>query len=366
MFRELNIALLWLAVVGLANGQAISSLKTNQFSNFIGLDIFSNFTSAQNAKGETVLLSPEIKSAIDWNELIVSWNADAPVGTFLKIEASVVLPDHQTKFYMLGLWSPDNQAFARTSVRGQKDADGKVATDTLVLKNLADGAQVRVTLGGTNSVAPKLKFLGLSFCNSQAPLTERPPNRAAWGKIIPTPERSQLAYPQEKGWCSPTAVSMVLANWAEILHRRELNLAVPEVAAKVYDAGFDGTGNWPFNTAFAGSFPGMRSYVTRFDDISELEDWIVAGIPVVISARWDLLRAGRKDTGSGHLILCIGFTKDGDVIANDPATRLDKGDSVRHIYKRADVIKSWWTSHNTVYLIYPADAKLPENKNGHW
>jgi hypothetical protein len=159
---------------------------------------------------------------------------------------------------------------------------------------------------------------------------------------------------------------MDLARWAEVLNRPEMNLDVPEVAAKVYDAAFDGTGNWPFNTAFAGSFPGMRSYVTRFDDISELEDWITNGIPVVISARWDLLRPGRKDTGSGHLIVCIGFTKDGDVVINDPATHMDRGDSVRHIYKREDVIKSWWTSHNTVYLIYPVNAELPENRNGHW
>jgi hypothetical protein len=365
MFKELNIALFLLAFVGLASGQPISSVNTNGFSNFIGLEKFSDFASAQNTNGETVLLSPEIKAAIGWNELIVSWNADTAAGTFLKIEARAVLPNQRTKFYTLGLWSPDNHAFARTSVTGQKDADGSVETDTLVLKNLASAAQVRVTLGGTNLVAPKLKFLGLSFCNSQAPLPNRAANRAAWGEIIPTPERSQLNYPQEKGWCSPTAVSMALAHWAEILHRPELNLDVPEIAAKVYDVDFGGTGNWPFNTAFVGGFPGMRSYVTRFDDISELEDWIATGIPVVISARWDLLQAGRENTGSGHLIVCIGFTKDGDVVVNDPATNLKK-DSVRHIYKRADVIKSWRTSHNTVYLIYPVDAKLPENRNGHW
>ncbi len=365
MFKGLNFAVL-LAVVGLAHGKSFTSVKTNSFSFFTGLDNFSGFTQSQNTKGETIMLSPEIKSAINWNELIVSWNADAPAGSYLKIEASAVLPDHQTEFYTMGLWSPDNKAFVRTSVHGQKDADGKVDTDTLILKNLANAAQVRVTLGGTNSAMPKLKFLGLSFCNSKAPLPARPPNRAAWGKIIPTPERSQLSYPQEKGWCSPTSVSMDLARWAEVLKRPEMNLDVPEVAAKVYDAAFDGTGNWPFNTAFAGSFPGMRSYVTRFDDISELEDWITNGIPVVISARWDLLRPGRKDTGSGHLIVCIGFTKDGDVVINDPATHMDRGDSVRHIYKREDVIQSWWTSHNTVYLIYPVNAELPENRNGHW
>jgi Papain-like cysteine protease AvrRpt2 len=68
----------------------------------------------------------------------------------------------------------------------------------------------------------------------------------------------------------------------------------------------------------------------------------------------------------GHLIVCIGFTENGDVVINDPATRLEKGESVRRIYKRADVIHSWTKSHNAVYLVYPVGAKIPPNKYGHW
>ncbi|MGC9941032.1 MAG: peptidase C39 family protein [Verrucomicrobiota bacterium] len=340
-------------------------MNNNGFTSFTGLDHFSNFKHSLGAPGETILLSPKIKSAIAWNELIVSWNASAPVGTFLKIEARAILPGHKTKFYTLGLWSPDNLAFPRTSLAGQKDEDGNVETDTLVLREPASAAQIRVTLGGTNSAKPELKFLGLSFCNSRVRPAEHPPNRAAWGIVINTPERSQLSYPQEKGWCSPTSVSMVLTRWSEVLHRPELDVDVPVVATNVYDIGYDGTGNWPFNTAFAGSLPGMRSYVTRFNDLSELEDWIAAGIPVVISAPWNLLQPGRQDTGNGHLVVCIGFTKEGDVVINDPATNL-KGDRVRHVYRRANVIRAWATSHNTVYLIYPAGAKLPDNREGHW
>ena len=159
---------------------------------------------------------------------------------------------------------------------------------------------------------------------------------------------------------------MVLSRWAEVLQRPEMNLTVPKVAAKVYDASFAGTGNWPFNTAFAGSFPGMRSYVTRFEDIAEVEDWIAAGIPVILSARWDWLSPGRPPDNDGHLIVCIGFTENGDVVINDPATRLDKGESVRHIYKRADVIHSWTKSRNAVYLVYPIDGKIPASRYGHW
>ena len=145
-----------------------------------------------------------------------------------------------------------------------------------------------------------------------------------------------------------------------------MDLTVPAVAAKVYDVDFAGTGNWPFNTAFAGSFPGMRSYVTRLDDLSEVEDWIAAGIPVVLSARWDWLLPGRPLDNNGHLIVCTGFTENGDVVINDPAARLEKGESVRHIYKRAYVIHSWTKSHNTVYLVYPVGAIIPANFYGHW
>jgi hypothetical protein len=102
------------------------------------------------------------------------------------------------------------------------------------------------------------------------------------------------------------------------------------------------------------------------DDLAEVEDWTAAGIPVILSARWDWLKPGRPMDDDGHLVVCIGFTKDGDVVINDPATRLERGDSVRRIYQRADVIHSWTKSDNVVYLVFPENAKIPPNRYGHW
>jgi hypothetical protein len=362
MIVRLHFILLAALVLNAENSRAA---EPDGFSCFVGLKDFSTFARSQNTNGEMVLLSPEIKPAMDWNQLVVSWNAAAPAGTFLKIEARAISTNRETKFFTMGVWSPDNKKIPRASVRDQKDPDGDVRTDTLILKRPASAAQIRVTLGGTNQQSPALKFLGLSFCNTKAAPAAQPPNRAAWGKTIPTPERSQHGYPQEKGWCSPTSLSMALARWADVLHRPELNLDVPEVAAAVYDRQYDGTGNWPFNTAFAGSLIGMRSYVTRFSDISELEDWIAAGIPVIISAPWELLEPGRPKASGGHLVVCIGFTESGDVVINDPATNL-KRESVQRIYKRENVMRAWAESHNTVYLVFPETAVLPENRRGHW
>jgi hypothetical protein len=336
------------------------------YSHFTALTDFSNFNRTQTVSGETVLLSPEIKSPGKWNQLVLAWNAKPIPGTFLRVEARAIQPGHTTKFFSWGQWSPDDRTFSRYSVTNQKNADGDVRADTLALNQLAEAAQIRLTLGGTNGALAELKFLGLSFCNTQIKPEPLPPNRAAWGKEISVIERSQQSYPGGSGWCSPTSLSMALARWGSISKRADWHLDAPEVAAGVADHGFKFlTGNWSFNTAFAGSRDGMRAYVTRFSDISELEDWIAEGIPVIISARYDLLQDGRADDFSGHLTVCRGFTKNGDLIINDPWTDL-KVESVRHIYKRENVHRAWATSHNTVYLVYPENTKIPADRFGHW
>ena len=336
------------------------------FSHFSGLTDFAKFTQSTNADGSEVWRSPEMTTAAPWNELIVSWNADALAGTWLQLEARALYPGHATTFYIMGRWTRDNRPFPRASVPGQRDADGEVQVDTLVLHQLATRAQVRLTLGGPNGRLPRVKFLGLAFCNTSITPSVLAPNRAAWGRDIPTPERSQQSYPGGNGWCSPTSLSMVLDRWGVLAGRREWQLDAPETAAGVYDHGvYQATGNWPFNTALAGSLPGMRAYVARFSDISELEDWIAAGIPVVISARYDLLQDGRPSDLSGHLTVCRGFTETGDVVINDPWTD-PKMESIRHVYKRANVIRAWATSHNTVYLVFPETTPLPPDRLGHW
>lgn len=365
MLKPLNIALLVAAAI-FGGCKSIPVSEHKQYSRFIGLTDFSTFAHTGNEHGEEVWLSPEIKSRAPWNQLVLSWNLSAPAGTFVKVEACAISAGHATKFYSMGTWSPDDLAFPRASVPDQKDSDGDVRADTLALTQPANAVQIRLTFGGTNTISATLNFLGISFCNTNVTPTALPPNRAAWGKIIPTPERSQQSYPGGAGWCSPTSLSMVLSRWGAVEHRADWNLDAPEVAAGVTDHGFKlATGNWSFNTAFAGSIAGMRAYVTRFSDISELEDWIAAGIPVIISARYDLLQDGRPDDFSGHLTVCCGFTADGDLVINDPWTDL-KVESVRHIYKRANVIRAWATSRNTVYLVHPIGMKIPKDRFGHW
>jgi hypothetical protein len=206
-----------------------------------------------------------------------------------------------------------------------------------------------------------LKFLSLSLLDSQAKPAPLPPNRHAWGRLIDVPQRSQMAYQNGDVLCSPTTISMLLAYWARKLDRPGIDGDVPEVVEGVYDPQWGGTGNWVFNTAYAGSFRGLRAYTTRLSDVSELEDLVADGVPVGLSLCYNRLR-GKSREPSGHLVVCVGFTKDGDVIVNDPGT----SKNVRKTFPRANLIDAWEYSKNAVYLIYPVNRRLPEDRFGHW
>ena len=329
---------------------------------FIPFNSFASFAKSRDATtGETVLTSPEIQTRIRWDELIASWNVTMSAGANLKIEVRAIYPDHTSKWFTMGLWATDPAKNPRTSVRGQQDADGKVDTDTLVLKQPAERVQLRVTPGADGNKKPKLKFLSLTLLDSKAAPAPLPPNRVAWDKTISVPERSQMAYENGIVLCSPTTVSMLLAYWSQRLDRPGLDQDVPEVGKGVYDPQWDGTGNWVFNTAYAGSFRGLRAYTTRLSDVSELEDFIARGIPVGLSVCYNRLR-GKSRAPSGHIVVCVGFTKDGDVIVNDPGT----SKNVRKTFPRANLLDAWAYSKNAVYLVYPVNTTLPKDRFGHW
>lgn len=329
---------------------------------FIPFKSFSNFKRAPGeCPGEIVLLSPEIQARIAWKELIASWNADMRAASYLKVEVRAIYAGHATKYFTMGLWSGDPARHPRESVPKQKDADGNVDTDTLMLAQPAERFQIRLTLGGDGKQRPKLRFIGISLLNTNDTPSPLKPNRAAWGKTIEVPERSQMVYENGNVLCSPTTVSMLLAFWSQKLKRTELDRGVPEVAKAVFDPKWGGTGNWVFNTAYAGSFKGMRAYTARLSDVRELEDWIARGIPVGLSVCYNRLRGKSREPG-GHLIVCVGFTETGDVIVNDPGTK----EKVRKIFPRANLIDAWAYKNNAAYLIYPKGIKLPKDRFGHW
>lgn len=361
----LGPALLALAGAGLLASGCATRMEP-RFTSFQGWKSFETFERMTNGNSVT-LTSPRLKAGGAWRELILSWNANCPPGTHLRAEARGFHAGRATKYFTLGLWSEDAARFSRESVKDQRDEDGTVLTDTLVVHQPMEEAQIRITLSGAvDAVWPRLKYVGASFLGGSGPAKKFPSSPVAWGKTIEVPQRAQTGHPGAKGWCSPTCISMVLAHWAHVLNRPELDMPVPQVAAGVRDPNLPGTGNWVFNTAFAGSFEGMRAVVTRFDDVGEIEEWVAAGIPVVVSVSFDFLNGRPVDDGNGHLVVVVGFTDTGDVVVNDPWPNPKKENSVRKIFPRQNLVRAWERSRHAVYLIYPEMMKVPENRRGHW
>jgi hypothetical protein len=107
----------------------------------------------------------------------------------------------------------------------------------------------------------------------------------------------------------------------------------------------------------------MRACVSRFSDVSELEDWIARDLPVALSVANSVLKGAPPREGpDGHIVVCVGFTDEGDVVVNDPGTR----QRIRRIFPRENLVKAWAHSHNTVYLIHPEGPDVPRDRFGHW
>jgi len=346
---------LWLLTVFLTS--FVTSATDFRGAEFLGFSSFTNFTS----RGDE-LISEIIGPKDKWDELVISWNVGIAGKCAVEVKAELVVSPERVLAQRIATWRVGTNRFSAQNEQTLGEF-GKLDCDTVKLAEPGT-AGVRVILKFFDGArAEHLKFLGLSFRNSTVKPEVLEANRRARGKVVEVRTRSQLDYPEgAKIWCSPTSTSMILDYWSQQLNRSEMSLTVPEVARLVHDVVYKGTGNWTFNTAFAGCFPRMRGYVTRLTDVSELEDWIEAGIPVATSVSYNRLK-GRGTNGSGHLIVCVGFNEAGDIVVNDPGTQLS---NVRRTFSRDLFRQAWADSGNTVYIIYPEGAKIPKDRFGHW
>ena len=323
--------------------------------------------------------SPVVKPGFAFTRLVASWNADTPGDSRLRVEAQVTTPAGATSdWYVLGIWAADDHAVARTSVNAPADVLGRVDTDTLKARGdpfTSYTLRVRLDRAAGEDPSPNVRLLAAAvsvdatYSATSAPLVTE-------AVELPVPPLSQEVharqYPQWGGggeaWCSPTSTEMVIEYWgrgptADDLAWVDPGYADPSVdfaARSTYDAAYRGTGNWPFNTAYAARF-GLDAFVTQLRSLAEAERFVRAGIPLVASIAAHpgeldgFLFAGGT---SGHLVVIVGFDAAGNPIVNDPAAWTNA--SVRRVYDRAQFERVWLRgSAGTVYVIHPPDVPLP-------
>jgi hypothetical protein len=324
--------------------------------------------------------SPWARARFGLTELIASYDASTPVGTFIEVSVRGRAESGAASSWdSLGRWASHDTRFHRMSLGAQSDDLSSVAVDTLTTHRGVRyrGWQLRVDLyrrSGTVKT-PALDMVGAmaSRVPRRAAATSRP--GVAEGTALAVPRFSQEIhrgeYPRWNGggeaWCSPTSTSMVLAYWNRGPRPRQYAWVedryrqpwVDYAARFTYASGYDGTGMWPFNTAYAGRF-GLDAFVTRLRSLREAELFVKAGIPLVASIAFDNgeLDGAPIDSTDGHLLVIRGFNAAGDVRVDDPAAASAK--SVARTYKRGQFERAWiGSTGGVVYVIHPRSTPLP-------
>ncbi|SCE67291.1 Peptidase_C39 like family protein [Micromonospora purpureochromogenes] len=340
--------------------------------------------------------SPVTEVGFDATELVTSWNADTPAGTWIQVELQgTYTTGTQTPWYVMGRWASGDADIKRTTVDKQGDKTSSIWTDTFAIDDAAAGVllrayQLRLTLyrDPAGTASPVVRTVGAMSSHVPDRFTVTPSaGGIAWGTELAVPRYSQNIhsghYPEYDGggeaWCSPTSTEMVVEYWGRRPSAADTSWVDPtypdptvnHAARMTYDYQYDGAGNWPFNTAYAATFAGLEGRVTRLHSLDELERFIAAGIPVVTSQSFLASELDGAGYGtSGHLMVVVGFTADGDVIANDPAS--SSNEAVRNVYQREQFEQIWLRTKRTTasggtgsgsggiaYLIKPTDVPWP-------
>ncbi|GGT77572.1 MULTISPECIES: peptidase C39 family protein [Streptomyces] len=325
--------------------------------------------------------SPVHTSTVPATEVIASWNADTPPGTWIQIELRGTYNDATTTpWYVMGRWAAGDGDIRRTSVDDQTDGKSSVWTDTFSVDDTTSGLrlvsyQLRLTLHRTPGTAltPTVWRLGAMASDIPDRFTV-PASTPGLDRELTVPRYSQNThvgrYPEYdnggEAWCSPTSSQMIIEYWGRRPSPEQLAWVNPaftdpqvcHAARFTFDHQYEGCGNWPFNAAYAATYPDMNAVVTRLRSLTDLETLIRAGIPAITSQSFrkeELTGAGYGT--AGHLMTVIGFTADGDVIANDPAS--PGNEAVRRVYRRREWENIWLRTKR-----YDANGKVRSATGG--
>ncbi|MEV5570123.1 peptidase C39 family protein [Spirillospora sp. NPDC052269] len=309
--------------------------------------------------------SPVRELRVPATEAVASWNAHTPAGTWITVELRGTYNDGAvTPWYVMGRWAAGDQDIRRTSVGGQTDGRSSISTDTFTIDDPAGGLrltayQLRLTLlrepgKGATPTVWRLGAMGSAIPDRfEVPASSPGPAR---NHELGVPRYSQEIhkgqYPEYdnggESWCSPTSTEMVSEYWGHKPTPADLAWVNPaysdpqicHAARSTYDYQYKGCGNWPFNAAYAATYHDMQSVITRLGSLNDAELLTRAGIPIITSQSFLKTELDGAGYGTaGHLMTVIGFTADGDVIANDPASRSDA--AVRRVYKRRQFENIW-------------------------
>lgn len=306
-----------------------------------------------------VYTSPVIHSQ-PFDELVMSWNAETPVGSSIRVEAQVEVEGKWTPWFSWGEWSSWGKSGSAVKGSGTELASMEIDTLTVRKGKKATAIRYRVQLKGEfSTMSPKVALLAATV-NGKA--QAKPAiSQEVQDCLLEVPQLSQtLRDPRiASRICSPVSVTMLLNYYG-------VPVIPEETAWQVVDHSQDNVpfGNWSLNCAYPAVF-GLEAYVAHFSSMEELRTELLAGRPVAASLVYrnseevkeelPVLHNAPIEATEGHLVVVRGWVhKEGKeyVVVNDPAAKTNE--EVKRLYL-AEEFERAWTKY--AYVV-----KLPANK----
>lgn len=365
--------------VKLTTADAFSS---GQISGLILTETSDGAILRMESSGEAFYLSQIFETEKPFNDLVASWNAETPEGSYAEIFARVYLPEYDgwtdpagivcdgwSDWISWGKWSP----YIARSCPHQQDAhprkDSEEDNGWVYANSRYCGGDSSLNVRGSLTAAafqlkailhaeagcralPSLRLLAATWKNTNDPdwqadcsYPEEPVEPAA-SVLLDTPALSQMVRDPDYGnvICSATSITM-------LMNGQGADLLPEDVSLVNFDYAFGGNGNWSFTCAAAGAY-GYESYVSysSFEAVrQELTKGYAVGFSVKYSSKPEddqpyLINAPGHT--NGHLITIVGYYFDEELgeyvyYSNDPGTDSD-ADTAHREYRQSQLDKCWY------------------------
>lgn len=321
--------------------------------------------------GEGAFITPVYEVERPFNDIVASWNADTPKGTWVEVLGRVYVPgEGWSKWMSWGSWS------TRIARRCDNDEDPIAWANTyrdggdssINVKNgkSASAFQLKAVLhANEESEMPSVRLVAATWKNTNEENWEQycgyPEDKVEEKErvLLNSPQISQIRRDPNYGGviCSATSMTMMLGHFGESILPEEMTLMN-------LDYGFGGNGNWSFTTAAAGAY-GYESYClyTNFAGVrQELSKGNVVGFSVKYSRDTDSdvpFLENTAITTHGHLVTIVGYYFNEELgeyvyYCNDPAGCNDISVGPRE-HRESQLNQAW--KRKMVYIAHP--GKLP-------
>ena len=328
-----------------------------------------------------------------FNELVASWNATTPAGSWIQVEVQPQIDDgHWAKWYILGRWSSERLDLPPHLGR-RSGRRGRLRLDRHLLREGPPGDRVPpagdALPAAAHGASPTLSRLSAIALEPDEPEERLPEPTTMTGTAVDlgVPQYSQEIhhgeYPQYdnggEAWCSPTSTSMVVAYWSQKTGH-ELQ---PDPGRVLVGDGGAAVAAAPGSVGRLHRPRGLRLPLQRRRQLAvqrrvrrlarpgRRRDRSCTTCARRSRSSRPASRSSPRSRGSrtsstaaikstnGHLLVIEGFTADGTkVIVNDPASTDDS--AVKHFYDREQFERAWIpASGGIVYVIRPVGWTTP-------